>query len=77
MSRVLHVITTIARGGVENHLVGLVARQRAAGHAVAVAYLREQPYWREALERHGAVVHPLAIKRYGDPAGIARLRASG
>lgn len=54
--RILHVITSINRGGAENQLMSLVRLQRAAGHELKVAYLREQGEWREELERLGVEV---------------------
>lgn len=38
--RVLHVITTMDRGGAENHLAALSAAQREVGHEVRIAYLK-------------------------------------
>lgn len=40
MVRILHVITTLERGGAENHLLQLVAGQVASGIDVQVAYLK-------------------------------------
>ena len=39
--RVLHVITSLARGGAQTHLLELVKGQRARGHHVEVAYLKD------------------------------------
>jgi glycosyltransferase involved in cell wall biosynthesis len=54
--RILHVITSINRGGAENQLMSLVRLQRAAGHAVMVAYLREDGNQRAEMEEIGAEV---------------------
>ena len=54
--RILHVITSINPGGAENQLMSLVLLQRAAGHAVRVAYLREEGGWRREMEKSGAEV---------------------
>jgi glycosyltransferase involved in cell wall biosynthesis len=39
--RIVHVITTLERGGAENHLLQLVAGQVASGIDVEVAYLKD------------------------------------
>lgn len=72
--RVLHVITTISRGGAENHLFDLVRHQRAAGMEVTVAYLQGGGYWTSAYHELGVDVHDLALRRYGDPAPVWKLR---
>lgn len=71
--RVLHVITTINRGGAENHLVELVSGQVAAGTEVAVAYLKGDGYWTEQLLSLGCVVFPLHLSRYGEIKPLMRL----
>lgn len=38
--RILHVITTMDRGGAENHVAALSAAQRESGHEVSIAYLK-------------------------------------
>jgi glycosyltransferase involved in cell wall biosynthesis len=58
--RILHVSTTINRGGAENHLLDLVGRQVASGMDVTVAYLRG--HYREM----GVPTHNLALRFYGD-----------
>lgn len=73
--KILHVITTIAKGGAESHLFELAKGQRARGHEVAVAYLRKAPYWQPALEALGISVHPLARRFYGDLRPLLRLKA--
>lgn len=54
--RILHVITSINRGGAENLLMSLVRLQRSAGHDLKVAYLRETGEWREEMESLGVEV---------------------
>ena len=41
MHKVVHVITTISRGGAENQLVTLVSEQVKSGREVMVIYLKE------------------------------------
>jgi glycosyltransferase involved in cell wall biosynthesis len=74
--RVLHLITTIDRGGAENHLVELVRWQRAQGLEVRVAYLKGGSYWTDELRRLGVEVVPLGLRFYGDPLAVLRLRAA-
>lgn len=72
--RILHVITSINRGGAENQLMSLVRLQRAAGHALKVAYLREEGEWREVMEALGAEVSDLAMRTYRVLGASYRLR---
>ncbi len=72
--KILHVITTINRGGAENHLVALVRGQREQGCNVAVAYLKGDGYWAEELGRLGVAVTPLDLRRYGDVRPWFKLR---
>jgi glycosyltransferase involved in cell wall biosynthesis len=74
--KVLHVITSLIRGGAETHLVELARGEVDRGVGVTVAYLKDEPYWRDALVKAGVAVEPLAMARYGDPRPIARLRAA-
>ncbi|MCR6629395.1 MAG: glycosyltransferase [Magnetospirillum sp.] len=73
--RILHVITTINRGGAENHLNDLVHAQRAAGHEVAVAYLKGDGYWAESLAAIGVPTYALGLGYYGDVRPVAKLAA--
>jgi len=73
---VLHVITGIARGGAESHLVELTRGQLAAGARVTVAYLKgDCSYWSDALTRSGTAVEALGLRFYGDPRPLLRLRS--
>lgn len=72
--RILHVITTIERGGAENHLADLARAQAEEGHTVAVAYLKRPPYWQPAFTAAGIEVVALGMRRYGDPRPAYRLR---
>jgi glycosyltransferase involved in cell wall biosynthesis len=72
--RILHVITTVNRGGAENHLVDVCRGQVLAGHNVAVAYLKGDHYWRPELDRMGVHVEHLGLKRYGELAPVSQLR---
>lgn len=73
--KIAHIITTIDRGGAENHLADLIDLQIRAGHSVCVAYLKGTPYWKERLERCGARVADLGMRGYGDLMPFFRLRS--
>ena len=70
----LHVITTLNRGGAENHLVELLRGQASRGLQVEVAYLKGNGYWRNGLEKLGIIVHGLGLRFYGDVRPLMRLR---
>jgi glycosyltransferase involved in cell wall biosynthesis len=55
--KVLHVITTLERGGGENHLVQLVTGQIAVGLEVKIVYLKGRAELVSALCEAGASVH--------------------
>lgn len=71
---VLHVITTINRGGAENHLFDLVRAQVGQGLVVTVAYLKGDGYWAASMRDLGVSVVSLALARYGDLAPLWKLR---
>jgi glycosyltransferase involved in cell wall biosynthesis len=72
--RILHVITAFDRGGAENHLAELVRHQRLVGMEVTVAYLRGGGSLAPVMRELGATVHDLALRFYGDPRPLRRLR---
>lgn len=72
--RILHVITSINRGGAENHLIELIAGLRSAGVSVDVAYLKGDGYWTARLIDLGVGVHPLYLRRNGSLGPLCRLR---
>lgn len=71
--RVLHVITTINRGGAENHLSSLVDQQLTLGNEVTVIYLKGDGYWKEYLISKGVRVECLRLKYYGQFSPLFRL----
>lgn len=75
MTHILHVITTINRGGAENHLAALVSEQVASGLKVTVAYLKGDGYWAASFRDLGILVEPLGLGRYGEVSPIKKLRA--
>ena len=56
MKSVLHVITTIERGGAENQLLILVTRQIQLGYSVDILFLKGKPELKEDFESIGAKV---------------------
>lgn len=72
---ILHLTTTIDRGGAENYLVDLIQAQLDAGYRdMHCAYLKGPPYWRDTLTDMGAQVEALESRYYGDPRALWRLR---
>ena len=71
--KILHVITSINRGGAENHLIELAGLQKEAGHMVAVAYLKGNHYWKEKLYSDGVLTFDLGLNFYGDIQPLYRL----
>ncbi len=63
--KILHIITTINRGGAENHLISLVDEQLKQGFSVEVCYLKGDGYWKEYLVSKGVKVSNLCLKYYG------------
>jgi glycosyltransferase involved in cell wall biosynthesis len=54
--KLLHVITTIQRGGAEKQLLTLVSKQIASGNDVLIFYLKGSPELKKELEQVGAKV---------------------
>jgi glycosyltransferase involved in cell wall biosynthesis len=73
--RVLHVITSIARGGAEHHLLMLAGGLAARGHQVSVAALKPPAELAQAFHARGVATHALGLTRYGELAPARRLRA--
>lgn len=73
-TRILHLITAFDRGGAENHLADLIRHQRQTGMEVTVGYLRGRGAWAPAMRGLGVVVEDLALRFYGDPGPLVRLR---
>lgn len=63
--KIFHVITTLNRGGAENHLCALIQKQVERGDDVTVAYLKGDSYWVKYLESQGVKVENLGLKYYG------------
>ncbi len=63
MKPVVHVITTICRGGAENQLVALVSQQIKSGRDVTVIYLKDKPELLSSLTSLGAKVSDILIDK--------------
>lgn len=64
--KILHLITTINRGGAENNLKELACGQAKQGEDVYVCYLKGDGYWQEELEKSEVKVLNLGLRFYGD-----------
>jgi len=65
MMKVVHVITTINRGGAENHLSALVTEQVKQGLDVTVVFLKGDGYWTRYFESLNVKTIGLGLKYYG------------
>jgi glycosyltransferase involved in cell wall biosynthesis len=72
--KIAHVITTVNKGGAENHLKDLVFMQKFLGHDIYVFYLKGNGYWENKFIAAGIKVFNLKLKFYGDIFPIFRLR---
>ncbi len=72
--KILHIITTINRGGAENHLFELIKGQLDKGHQIYLAYLKGDGYWKPYYEKIGVPVTPLGLKHYGELSPLLKLR---
>jgi len=60
MKPVVHIITTISRGGAENQLLTLVSEQVLEGRQVTIIFLKDLPELELEFERSGARVEKFA-----------------
>ncbi|MEL7357735.1 MAG: glycosyltransferase [Cyanobacteria bacterium J06560_6] len=72
--KILHSITTINRGGAENHLFELV-KDQAVDNEVMLTYLKGDHYWQQRLEELGVKTVHLGLKFYGDVRPCLKLRS--
>lgn len=75
MTSVLHLITTIKRGGAENQLLVLVKEQVRSGFTVHIAYLKDEPELSREFEFAGARVHHsiATVKPFKQPIRLRKL----
>lgn len=62
-TRIIHVITTIERGGAENQLLTLVSEQIKTGLDVEVYYLKGNPDLKQQFENHGVKVNQILLNK--------------
>jgi glycosyltransferase involved in cell wall biosynthesis len=74
---ILHVITTIDRGGAENHLLELARAQVKTGHKVTVAYLKGAAEQKENFQSAGVEVIQGGKSFFAQFAKIHKLARSG
>ena len=51
MNKILHIITSLDRGGAENHLASLAMQQIKQKNKVYIVYLRGNDYWVKSLNK--------------------------
>jgi glycosyltransferase involved in cell wall biosynthesis len=73
--RVLHVITSLDRGGAENHLLALIANADRRQFEMEVAVLCGEGELVDAFRAAGIPVHLIGSRWRVDPAALARLTA--
>ena len=61
--KIIHLITTIERGGAEKQLLTLVREQVKSGLGVEVFYLKGAPELKQEFENCGAVVNQTLLKK--------------
>jgi len=61
--KIIHLITTIERGGAEKQLLTLVREQVKSGIGVEVFYLKGAPELKQEFENCGAVVNQTLLKK--------------
>lgn len=54
---IVHVITTINRGGAENQLIQMLEEQKKKGLKINIFYLKGDSYWRDYLKNLGIKVN--------------------
>ncbi len=59
---VVHLITSIEKGGAENHLSCLV-RGQIKNNKITIVYLKGKPYWKKHLTRLGVKIIKLSYKK--------------
>ena len=44
--KILHIITSIDKGGAENHVVSLIEAQRKKNNSIGIFYSKKGSYWK-------------------------------
>ena len=61
--KIIHLITTIERGGAEKQLLTLVREQVKSGLGVEVFFLKGAPELKQEFENCGAAVNQILLKK--------------
>ena len=55
--KVLHAITSIDKGGAENHVVSLIEEQKKNNYLVEIIFSKKSNYWKSYLTSLGVFVN--------------------
>ena len=55
--KILHIITSIDKGGAENHVVSLIEAQRKKNNSIGIFYSKKGSYWKTYLKSLGVFVN--------------------
>ena len=55
--KIVHIISSIDRGGAENQLIYLIKAQINQGHKVYVLFFKGNKFWKKNLEKFGAKIY--------------------
>ena len=58
---ILHIISSIDRGGAENHLFSLISEQVKKNNKVFICYFRGNDYWKKKYQKLGIKVNKINI----------------
>lgn len=74
--KIIHLISSLDRGGAENHLRDLVKGQRELGHEISIGFLRNNGELRNVFEEMGCTVSgPFITEGYLSFSSILRIRS--
>jgi glycosyltransferase involved in cell wall biosynthesis len=62
--KIVHIVTSIDRGGAENQLVHLVESQINLGHKVYILFFKGNKYWKKFLKKVGVKVYYCPYKTF-------------
>ena len=63
---IIHLITSIDKGGAETHLYSLIKKQTEKKNKIYVVYLKGNGYWKKSLNKIGVKVFKLNLKNNYD-----------
>lgn len=53
--KIVHIITTIDRGGAENQIIQMISEQQKNNLDIAIIFLKGNGYWKKYLENNGII----------------------